>query len=271
MVHLNESEVFIPVSEHRIYAKLSQPVQTRDRIPAALLVHGFTGDHSQKGRFDTLAEELCRWGCCSLRFDARGRGRSMGEFTVITMMEDIEAAYQYLAEQGFIDTSMLFVVARGQGAYCSLAALKNHDILAKVFWGAILYPKTSRELQGDYHSLRERGYAEVVISKEEVYRLEKSYFDSLEGLTHPLDCVSDGDNLLFIHAEDDDIAPFEHVEEFVGKLNRQDRRGVVELRKLAGLRHMHHVEAYTPDYITYTVNFVGRMLVSSVLIGVKKV
>ena len=132
---------------------------------------------------------------------------------------------------------------------------------------AILYPITSREIQGDYHEFREKGRAEVVISSEEKFILEKNYFDTLEDLERPYDCVNAQNNLVFIHAKDDEIASIKYVQDFLSTLRGREHRGVLELIELEGLKHMHHISSYSQDYVTITINVISRSLLSRLLTG----
>ncbi len=67
------------------------------------MAHGLTGDKSEHGYFDRVAEELNQVGYNVLTFDFTGRGESEGETIRIRgQIEDLETAISYL-ESKYVD------------------------------------------------------------------------------------------------------------------------------------------------------------------------
>jgi len=232
------------------------------------MIHGLTGDHSQMGKYDSLAQMLSQRGITSLRFDCRGRGKSKnaGEFTIRHMIDDIRLAYQYLIEdlkgKTGTDSSKAFFVARGEGVFSAFIALYSYPIIAKICWAAIPYPLTSREIQGHYHEYRQHGFATLEISVDESYRLESDFFEDLREFDDAYHFVNRDDKILFIHPEKDEIHPLKYIEEFIEKIQEKiklEQPPLLRLIKDAG--HPHQEKAYLDYYLTHTINFVDTYII----------
>jgi len=228
-------------------------------MPACILVSGFTGDMNQKGRFEKLAERLEFNNCISIRFNPVGRGINCKTelYRVSHVIEIIKLVYKELLKFEKVDENKISIIARGQGAYSSIAASENININTFIFWGAILYPKTSRELQGDYHSFRENGFAELIINEDEKYKMPKEYFDDLEHLRDSLSFLKKGKQYCFLHSKSDDIAPFTFIEDFCEIAKKKNiTTNIIELNNTTG--HMHRLSQYTDDYILLSENWLSE-------------
>lgn len=230
-------------------AVLCTPAQPK---ALALLVHGLTGDKDQKGRYVELAELLAEKGISSLRFDMRGRGETSGYLTPLTAIEDIRTAGVWLGNQ-FPNLPGL-VVARGEGAYASLVALGQNSVWRHMIcWEAILFPRTSRELQGDYHAYRETGRASLNLPDGSIIDFTADYFEALEKLPSVYSAVRQNLQLTFIHSPNDMIAPLKYVKEFCSKA-RGVQSKIVSLENVAD--HMHIEKEFVDEYLALTMNAV---------------
>lgn len=107
------------------HGKLSAVIQTPDgktSYPMVMILHGFTGDKNEP-LLTTLADDLEKAGIASIRFDFNGHGESDGDFSDMTVLNEIEDAkkvYNYVSKlpnvtsisiaghsQGGVVTSML--------------------------------------------------------------------------------------------------------------------------------------------------------------------
>jgi dipeptidyl aminopeptidase/acylaminoacyl peptidase len=92
----------------------------RERVPAVLLLHGFTGTHIEPHRmFVKLARQLAAVDIASLRFDYRGHGDSAGdfeEFSLQSAVADAVEAVRFLARQKRVAPRRLGVVGLSLGA-----------------------------------------------------------------------------------------------------------------------------------------------------------
>lgn len=103
------------------------------RFPAALLVSGSgPQDRDYQGLFASIADHFSRNGFAVLRFDKRGVGSSGGELsssTDIDEIEDLEAAFQYLALQSMVDPGAIVLIGHAGGAINAMkAAVKNNSV-----------------------------------------------------------------------------------------------------------------------------------------------
>ena len=107
------------------HGKLSAVIQTPDdkkSYPMVMILHGFTGNKNET-LLTTLADNLEKAGIASIRFDFNGHGESEGNFSDMTVLNEIEDAkkvYEYVSKlpnvtsvsiaghsQGGVVTSML--------------------------------------------------------------------------------------------------------------------------------------------------------------------
>ena len=115
---VDEGRVTLHVDGQRLTGTLLEPEAP---VPGFLFVHGWGGDQAEDlGQ----AEELARLGCICFTFDLRGHAGSDANRSDITRqnsLDDVVAAYDYLAAHPLIDMQAIGVVGTSYGGY--LAAL----------------------------------------------------------------------------------------------------------------------------------------------------
>jgi pimeloyl-ACP methyl ester carboxylesterase len=88
-----------------------QLVGTMTPVPgpgAVVMVHGFAGDRTSRGRFPRLASALAARGVASLAFDAAGCGNSDDAvLTLDGLADDVRAAIAYVAARGYTRLALL--------------------------------------------------------------------------------------------------------------------------------------------------------------------
>lgn len=134
-----EDGVVLRVAGQRVVGTLLQP---EIPVPGFLFVHGWGGD---QGEDLDQAEALTRLGCVCFTFDLRGHAESEADRKRITRrdsLDDVLAAYDYLAAHPLVDRAGIGVVGTSYGGY--LAALLTAQ--RPVRWLALrvpaLYPDT---------------------------------------------------------------------------------------------------------------------------------
>ena len=104
----------------------SSPKGARRSIPAVVFLHSFEHDRDVFGYYiyPGMAEVIGSRGVATLRFDLRGRGRSMGKkelhsFSteeVSKLYLDVRAALSFLERQASVDVTRVGIVAEQQSA-----------------------------------------------------------------------------------------------------------------------------------------------------------
>lgn len=85
-------KVVIGGSKGKLSAIIQRPdVKNGEKIPMAVLMHGF-GDNKNSRLLRLLADSLLNCGIASIRFDFNGHGESEGDFSEMTVLNEIEDA-----------------------------------------------------------------------------------------------------------------------------------------------------------------------------------
>jgi dipeptidyl aminopeptidase/acylaminoacyl peptidase len=113
-----ETPVTFECKGQQIVGMLHLP-EGRGRSPAALLLHGFTGNRTEAHRiFVKLSRALAEHGIASLRFDYRGSGDSAGNFEEMTIRSEIAdslEAVRFLARHRRVNSRRLALVGLSMG------------------------------------------------------------------------------------------------------------------------------------------------------------
>lgn len=124
-----ETPVTFESKGQQIVGMLHLP-EGRARVPAALLVHGFTGTKSEIHRmFVKLSRALANHGIASLRFDCRGSGDSAGNFedmTIRSEVADAGEALKFLAGHRRINSRRLGLIGMSLGGAIAAQLVGRH-------------------------------------------------------------------------------------------------------------------------------------------------
>ncbi len=130
---VDQGRVTLTVNGQRITGTLLEPEAP---VPGFLFVHGWGGDQDEDlGQ----AEELARLGCVCFTFDLRGHAGSDAHRSTVTRqnsLDDVVAAYDYLASHPLIDRQAIGVIGTSYGGY--LSALLS--ALRPIRWMALRVP-----------------------------------------------------------------------------------------------------------------------------------
>jgi dienelactone hydrolase len=133
LTEIDEGKVFLQVGGQKIAGTLLSPEAP---VPGFLFIHGWGGDQAEDL---AQAEELARLGCVCFTFDLRGHadsGASKDEVTRQDSLDDVLAAYDYLASQPMIDEAAIGVVGTSYGGYLAMLL----TALRRVRWLAMRVP-----------------------------------------------------------------------------------------------------------------------------------
>jgi dienelactone hydrolase len=130
---IDEGKVSLQVGGQTVAGTLLSPEAP---VPGFLFIHGWGGDQAEDLGH---AEELARLGCICFTFDLRGHAESGADKERITRqdsLDDVLAAYDYLAAQPLIDRASIGVVGTSYGGYLAMLL----TALRPVRWLAMRVP-----------------------------------------------------------------------------------------------------------------------------------
>lgn len=141
---LNESAIHFDVNGQRCHGMVHMPQNLTARVPAVLMLHGFTGQRMEPHRlFVLFSRLLAQHGIASLRFDFRGSGESEGlfeEMTVSRELEDVIAAHKYLLSRPEVDGSRVGLLGLSMGGMVAALSMAHLQMAALCLW-APAHPK----------------------------------------------------------------------------------------------------------------------------------
>jgi pimeloyl-ACP methyl ester carboxylesterase len=202
-----------------------------------VMSHGFTGDKTEWGYFDRVAEELNNAGYNVLAFDFAGSGESDDEsLRIDNQVDDLSVAVEYLESQ---DVDRIGLFGHSQGG---LVSLRNYDesIEAMVLTSPVTdsmvdygetrlteEQKTELEENGQWIVYREKGPRTQIIVDEEIIEQKESI--NQDELLADVKCP-----ILIIHGDEDEIVPLEASKKANQKMESSD------LEVIEGLDHSYN-------------------------------
>ena len=205
-----------------------------DSDAGIVMSHGFTGDKTEWGYFDRVAEELNEAGYNVLAFDFAGSGESDDEpLRIDKQVEDLECAIEYL-ESREIDKIGLYGHSQG-----GLVSLQNYnESIATIFltspvtdsmpdYRRMRLDEQQREEvreKGYWIKEREKGPREKIVIDEEIIEEKESVKQSQ--LLSDVNCP-----VKIVHGNEDEVVPLESSQSAVERLEES------ELRVIEGLDH----------------------------------
>ena len=176
-----------------------------------ILVHGFTGDRHEEGRFDTFAQTFHGTGFNVITFDFGGSGESDDDsLTIQKETDDLLSIIQYVKSKGYNQIGLL---GHSLGGLISLRCYST-DIKAMVLTAPVtapvLYNWREKYLPDQVRECENKGY--ITFYKEKGIRkeiiIDKRILEEREevnqaGLLENVDCP-----VLIIHGNKDVSVPY---------------------------------------------------------------
>lgn len=134
---IDKNAVSLAIDDQKIVGTLLQP---EIPVPGFLFIHGWGGDQEEDLGH---AEELARLGCICLTFDLRGHAESGADKEQVTRQDslnDVLAAYDYLASQPLVDRHAIGVVGTSYGGYLAMLLTANRPVRWLAMRVPALYP-----------------------------------------------------------------------------------------------------------------------------------
>ena len=114
----------------RLNVKLDRPAAEKEKVPLAVVIHGFTG-HMEEPHITAVSEMLNDIGCAVLRADMYGHGNSGGSFSRHTLFKWLTNAMTVIDYAKSLDfVSDIYLCGHSQGGLAvMLAAAMEHDVI----------------------------------------------------------------------------------------------------------------------------------------------
>jgi len=134
---VDENRVTLDVAGQTVVGTLLTPEAP---VPGFLFIHGWGGDQAEDLGH---AEALARLGCICFTFDLRGHAESDADKERVTRqdgLDDVLAAYDYLAAQPLVDRGAIGVVGTSYGGYLAMLLSAERPVRWLAMRVPALYP-----------------------------------------------------------------------------------------------------------------------------------
>ena len=226
-----------------------------DRI--VIMMHGFTGDRHEWGKFDRTAEELQVAGNSILNFDFSGSGESDDDFlTIDNETDDANCAVRYAKDRGYTTIGFL---GSSLGARIAAKAY-TPEIKTMVFWTPVTHPYPFKDLHERYtveqlKELEEKGY--FTYTKDAGFRkklvIDKIILEDRKN-ANPQDILSHiRCPVLIIQGNKDTLVPLEGSKKSMQYLSLDSRLIIVP-----GANHK--LENHVDEFIVHTIDWFNKYL-----------
>jgi len=197
---------------------------------AVIMSHGFTGDKSEWGRFDKIAEALKKANYNVLSFDFSGCGESDDDsITVEKEVDDLKHAIDFIKKRGYKEIGLFGHSVGG------LISLRNYngDVKTMVLTAPVtdsgdtyaeekFAPKQLKELEEEGYITKTRNKGirrKFMIDKE--YIIERKTLNQ-DNLLIPIKCP-----VLIVHGDKDDNVPLEWSRSAIKKLPQDSKLEII--------------------------------------------
>ncbi len=195
-----------------------------------ILVHGYTGDKSEWGRFDKTAEALNKLNYNVLAFDFSGCGESDNDsLTVDKQIDDLKSAIKFVLDKGLIKIGLLGLSLGG------LISLKvyNKNIKTIVLWAPVTNKQdftTKNFTEEQLKELKEKGFITKTRDKgvRKIFITDKQMFEdrkhiNQEELLKNVKCP-----VLIIHGDKDDRVPLKDSKKAIKYLSKESKLEIIK-------------------------------------------
>ena len=241
---VDEGRVDLTVEGQRLTGTLLQPEAP---VPGLLFVHGWGGDQDEDLGH---AEDLARLGCICFTFDLRGHAGSDASQDDVTRedgLNDVRAAYDYLASQPLIDPSAIGVIGTSYGGYLSALLTKDRPVR----WLALRVPALYPDKDWDVPKAK--------LDKEEVAAYRRQLRTPDEDRTLAACAVFEGD-VLIVESGKDDRIPTEVILSYQAAFKRASS---FTHRVIPEASHAMRDPSHQRIYSTMLINWVEEMVRAS--------
>jgi pimeloyl-ACP methyl ester carboxylesterase len=196
-----------------------------------IMSHGFTGDKSEHGRFDKVAESFYKSGYNVLIFDFSGCGESDNDtLTVEKQIDDLKSAIKFVKSK---DYQKIGLFGHSLGGLISLKCF-TPDIITMVLWAPVTdkikYTWDKRYSKEQLQELDEKNYITKTRDKgvRKIILIDKQMLNDRENVNQKdllknIDCP-----ILIIHGKQDASVPYTDSEQAIKLLSKNSKLELVE-------------------------------------------
>jgi hypothetical protein len=235
--------VAIKADHEELGGTLMAPAQA---LPGVLFVHGWGGSQEQDL---ARAREAAGLGSVCLTFDLRGHERDSRMWHSVTRdqnLDDLLAAYDWLARQPNVDAASIAVVGISYGGY--LATILTS--MRHVRWLALRSPALYKDEQWEKPKL------DLHLDPDlPAYRRRRIAWQDNRALRA---CAEFTGDVLIVEAEHDEVVPHAVIENFVAAFARTKS---LTSRIVADADHGFSLKRTQQDYTTVLIKWLTEMIV----------
>lgn len=196
-----------------------------------IMSHGFTGDKSEEGRFDKVAESLNKSGYNVLTFDFSGCGESEDDtLTVGKQVDDLKSAIKFVKSKGY---KKIALFGHSLGGLISLKCF-TPEIITMVLWAPVTakvkYSWDKEYSKEQLEELSKKNY--VTKSKDKGVRktiqIDKQMFIDRESLNQKKLLKKVKCPVLIIHGKQDLSVPYSDSEDAIKLLTKKSKLELVD-------------------------------------------
>lgn len=215
-----ERNIVIRHNQQELTASIHYPLKEKgtsgrckDRVPLAVICHGFVGNRIGVDRlFVKAARELAQDGYMVIRFDYVGSGESSGNYgseDMESMIAQTRTVLDYGISSADVDPQRVTLIGHSLGgAVALLTSVRDRRVKNLVLWAAVGYPFNDIvKIVG-----RESYDRSVKIGSADYlgYTFTPIYFNSLAAFQPFQEAGKFGGDVLVIHGTSDDVIPVDY-------------------------------------------------------------
>ncbi len=210
---IEESELWIPNGENRIYGRLYNPV-SEGKVPAIILGHGYNGSFSD---WTNECRYYAEHGFAAYAYDFCGgsvNGKSTGKTTDMTILSeksDVLSVYTHISSLDKIDGGHIFLMGGSQGGFATALAaeaLGDQPAGMILYFPALCIPDNWREMFPEEREIPEEiEFWGMKLGKDFALTARRiRLFSEIGHFSKPV---------IFFHGEEDPVVPISYSEEAV--------------------------------------------------------
>jgi dienelactone hydrolase len=243
-MNLSAETLDISVDDQHIVGTLIAPASPQSAAPGVLFVHGWGGN---KDHYLAEARAIAALGCVSLIFDLRGHAETEAQHETVTRednLRDLVAAYDVLAGNAFVKSSLIALVGASYGAYLGALLTYLRPVRLLAFRAPALYkdddweaPKRKLHIDPNFAA-----YRRLTLRAEENRALGA--------------CAQFLGDALVVESEHDEIIPHPAVANYIAALANAHS---LTYRMIEGADHALSEERWERAYTELLVNWLSEM------------